>query len=74
MGEFGRRIADIFGVALATLIAFFSGELKAENEAMMADEKRKVKELKTDAKNRDDVAGLDHDQRLDELRNPPRRK
>jgi hypothetical protein len=72
--ELVRQAASIFKVAFATLLAFFAGELKAENDAAIEDEKRKVKELKTDAKNRDDVDGLDHGQRLDELRQPPRRQ
>lgn len=73
MGEFGRELANMIKVAVATLFAFLAGELKAENEQMARDLVRRLKESKTDAKTRDDVAGLSDSQLDDELRHPPRR-
>lgn len=62
---------DKLGAALAALIAFFLGRDEQADNQREADLQQKVKELKTDAKNRDDVAGLTDSQRADELRNPP---
>lgn len=63
-------------VGLIGLAAWFywSGKSDAKDDQAQSDTKQNVKELKTDAKNRDAVDDLGREQRLDELRNPPKHK
>lgn len=74
MGELWRGLVETLKVALATFVAFMAGQLKAENDQLNRDLERRLRESKTDAKNRDDVAGLTDGQLDDELRNPPPRR
>lgn len=74
MGELWRGLVDTLKVALATFVAFMAGQLKAENDQLNRDLERRLRESKTDAKNRDDVADLTDGQLDDELRNPPPRR
>lgn len=72
MDELWRGLLDMLKVAGATFFAFLAGELKAQNDQDLVDERQKVKELKTDAKNRDDVGRLSDDDLDRELRDSPK--
>lgn len=72
MAGFWSGLWESIRVAMAALYGFFMGDLLAEHDQLMANEKQKVKELKTDAKNREDVGRLSDDELDAELRNPPR--
>lgn len=72
MDGFWRGLWQNVKVAFSTFFAFMAGKLSAEREQVLADEKQKNMELRTDAKNSNAVNSLSRDERINELRNPPK--
>ena len=74
MGELWRGLVETLKVALAAFLGFMGGNASAAAGQVQRDLERRLNESKTDAKNRDDVAGLTDSQLDDELRRPPPRR